>query len=75
MRVRLTHREHVAELAVYFRGRGFLVVDRGGNELDVHPTRPMPNCRGAFAATACSRSLRSSRRYCLLAYSWTAIAR
>ncbi len=37
MRVRLTHREHVAELAVYFRGRGFLVVERGGNELDVHP--------------------------------------
>ena len=37
MRVRLTHREHVVELAVYLRGRGFLVVDRGGNEVDVHP--------------------------------------
>ncbi len=36
MRVHLTHREHVAELAVYLRGRGFLVVDRGGNKLDVH---------------------------------------
>ena len=37
MRVRLTHREHVAELTVYFRGRGFLIVDRGRNELDIHP--------------------------------------
>lgn len=37
MRVRLTNREHAAELGTYFRGRGFLVVDRAGNELDVHP--------------------------------------
>ncbi len=37
MRVSLTQREHASELSAYFRGRGFLVVDRGVNELDVHP--------------------------------------
>lgn len=36
MRVRLSRREYVTDIVVFLRDRGFLVVDRGSGELDVH---------------------------------------
>ena len=37
MRVRLGDRKQVTELALYFRSRGFLVVERGAGKVDIHP--------------------------------------
>jgi hypothetical protein len=37
VRVRVGDRDCVAEVVVFFRTRGFLVVERGSLELDLHP--------------------------------------
>ena len=37
MRVRLDDREPVTELALFVRSRGFLVVERSADEIDIHP--------------------------------------
>jgi hypothetical protein len=37
MRIRLTDSEKAADLAAYCGTRGFFIVDRGQNEIDVHP--------------------------------------
>ena len=52
MRVRLGDRKQVTELALYFRSRGFLVVERGAGKVDIHPLNHVSARSDAFLVSA-----------------------